>query len=90
MQRAMAAEAESTRDARAKVVIININNIIFFIVINISSFIPLFILITLRVIINNIIIAIKVIASEGEQKAAKALKEAADVISQSPAALQLR
>merc|ERR1711910_97367 len=49
MQRAMAAEAESTRDARAKV-----------------------------------------IASEGEQKAAKALKEAADVISQSPAALQLR
>ena len=61
MQRAMAAEAESTRDARAKVVIININNIIFFIffiVINISSFIPLFILITLRVIINNIIIAI--------------------------------
>ena len=33
---------------------------------------------------------IKVIASEGEQKAAKALKEAADVISQSPAALQLR
>merc|ERR1719494_1074921 len=49
MQRAMAAEAESTRDARAKV-----------------------------------------IASEGEQKSAKALKEAADVISQSPAALQLR
>merc|ERR1712045_492608 len=46
MQRAMAAEAESTRDARAKV-----------------------------------------IASEGEQKAAKALKEAADVVSQSPAAL---
>ena len=55
----MAAEAESTRDARAKVVIININNIIFFIVININitSIIPLFILITLRIIINNIIIA---------------------------------
>jgi len=49
MQRAMAAEAEATRDARAKV-----------------------------------------IASEGEQKAAKALKEAADIIAQSPAALQLR
>merc|ERR1719391_1461207 len=49
MQRSMAAEAEATRDARAKV-----------------------------------------IASEGEQKSAKALKEAADVISQSPAALQLR
>ena len=55
MQRAMAAEAESTRDARAKVVIININNVIFFIVININiTIIPLFILITLRVIIDNI------------------------------------
>jgi erythrocyte band 7 integral membrane protein len=49
MQRAMAAEAEATREAKAKV-----------------------------------------IAAEGEQKASRALKEAADVISQSPAALQLR
>jgi len=49
MQRAMAAEAEATREARAKV-----------------------------------------IAAEGEQKASRALKEAADVISESPAALQLR
>lgn len=49
MQRAMAAEAEATRDAKAKV-----------------------------------------IAAEGEQKASRALKEASDVISQSPAALQLR
>jgi erythrocyte band 7 integral membrane protein len=31
-----------------------------------------------------------VIAAEGEQKSARALKEAADVIAQSPAALQLR
>ena len=30
------------------------------------------------------------IASEGEQKASKALKEAADIIATSPAALQLR
>ncbi len=30
------------------------------------------------------------IAAEGEQKASRALKEAADVISESPAALQLR
>ena len=30
------------------------------------------------------------IAAEGEQKASRALKEAADVIAQSPAALQLR
>jgi erythrocyte band 7 integral membrane protein len=49
MQRAMAAEAEATREAKAKV-----------------------------------------IAAEGEQKASRALKEAADVISQSEAALQLR
>ena len=32
----------------------------------------------------------QVIAAEGEQKASRALKEAADVISESPAALQLR
>jgi erythrocyte band 7 integral membrane protein len=49
LQRAMAAEAEATREARAKV-----------------------------------------IAAEGEQKASKALKEASDIISESPAALQLR
>ncbi|XP_064615982.1 mechanosensory protein 2-like isoform X2 [Liolophura sinensis] len=49
LQRAMAAEAEAARDARAKV-----------------------------------------IAAEGEQKASRALKEAADVITESPAALQLR
>ncbi len=49
LQRAMAAEAEAAREARAKV-----------------------------------------IAAEGEQKAARALKEASDIISESPAALQLR
>ncbi|XP_077986326.1 band 7 protein AGAP004871-like [Glandiceps talaboti] len=49
LQRAMAAEAEAAREARAKV-----------------------------------------IAAEGEQNASRALKEAADVISESPAALQLR
>jgi len=49
LQRAMAAEAEAAREARAKV-----------------------------------------IAAEGEQKASKALKEASDIISTSPAALQLR
>jgi len=49
LQRAMAAEAEAARDARAKV-----------------------------------------IAAEGEQKASRALKEASDVLSDSPAALQLR
>ena len=49
MQRAMAAEAEAAREARAKV-----------------------------------------IAAEGEQKASRALKEASDIISESPAAMQLR
>jgi erythrocyte band 7 integral membrane protein len=49
MQRAMATEAETGREARAKV-----------------------------------------IAAEGEQKASIALKAAADVINQSPVALQLR
>lgn len=49
MQRAMATEAEATREAKAKV-----------------------------------------ISAEGEQKASIALKEAADVINQSPVALQLR
>jgi len=49
MQRVMAAEAEATREARAKVV-----------------------------------------AAEGEQKSSRALKDAADIIQQSPAALQLR
>ncbi|XP_059092637.1 band 7 protein AGAP004871-like [Tigriopus californicus] len=49
LQRAMAAEAEAAREARAKV-----------------------------------------IAAEGEQKASRALKEASDIISGSPSALQLR
>ena len=49
LQRAMAAEAEAAREARAKV-----------------------------------------IAAEGEQKASRALRDAADVIAASPSALQLR
>lgn len=63
LQRAMAAEAEATREARAKVG---------------RGFLCLTGLPT------------KVIAAEGEQKASRALKEASDIISQSPAALQLR
>ena len=69
LQRAMAAEAEATREARAKVIIITL---IILIIIVIMFFI------------------IKVIAAEGEQKSSKALKEAADIIAMSPAALQLR
>ena len=37
-----------------------------------------------------IIMIMKVIAAEGEKKASQALREAADTISESPAALQLR
>lgn len=65
LQRAMAAEAEASREARAKV-----HTLLFIILIFIST--------------------LKVIAAEGEQKASKALKEASDIISESPAALQLR
>ena len=49
MQRAMAAEAEATRDARAKVIL-----------------------------------------ADGEMKASRSLKEAADIMSQSPCAMQIR
>ena len=49
LQRAMAAEAEAAREARAKV-----------------------------------------IAAEGEQKASRALRDAAEVIAESPAALQVK
>ena len=38
---------------------------------------------------NNRIFLIKVIAAEGEQKASRALKEAATVINESPSALQV-
>ena len=37
-----------------------------------------------------ILLLFQVIAAEGEQKASRALKEAADVITESPAAIQLR
>ncbi|KJH42030.1 SPFH/Band 7/PHB domain protein [Dictyocaulus viviparus] len=63
LQRAMAAEAEAAREARAKF------------------------------LMNSAIVIItfaKVIVAEGEQKASRALKEAAEVIAQSPSALQLR
>lgn len=40
--------------------------------------------------LNNREARAKVIAAEGEMKASRALKEAADTLSESPAALQLR
>ena len=49
-----------------------------------NGYIPMIIL-ELKCKIN-----VQVIAAEGEQKSSKALKEASDIISTSPAALQLR
>ena len=40
--------------------------------------------------LDSLLPHLQVIAADGEQKAARALKEAADVINVSPAALQLR
>ena len=77
MQRAMAAEAEATREARAKVT---------------SStderHWPSPALKSRQS--SNETSVHQVIAAEGEQKASRALKEASDIISESPAALQLR
>ena len=63
LQRAMAAEAEAAREARAKV--INFQFVFF------------------------ICEAVQVIIAEGEQKASQALRQAAEVIGGSPAALQV-
>lgn len=66
LQRAMAAEAEASREARAKVIKLHDNH--FY---PVSRY-------------------LKVIAADGEMRASKALREASQIIEQSPAALQLR
>ena len=68
LQRAMAAEAEAARNARAKVIIIMIIITMMSMIIGFSK---------------------KVIAAEGEHKASRALRHAAEVICDSPAALQV-
>ena len=73
LQRAMAAEAEAAREARAKVLR--------------TSFASIY---PLSMVECFVLFPLKVIAAEGEQKAAQALKEASDVMSQSSSALQLR
>ena len=73
LQKAMAAEAEAAREARAKVgrrVII----------IQRRRHLPLYLHFSVS----------QVIAAEGEHKASRALKHAADIITESPGALQLR
>ena len=64
LQRAMAAEAEAAREARAKVITFQF---VFF--------------------IREAVL--QVITAEGEQKASQALRQAAEVIGGSPAALQV-
>ncbi len=39
---------------------------------------------------RNFTVIVQVIAAEGEQKASRALREASEVISESPSALQVR
>ena len=71
LQRAMAAEAEAAREARAKVNLLKHK----------------------KKLMHNtmkIIIWYQVIAAEGEQKASRSLREAAEIVSESPAAIQLR
>lgn len=67
LQRAMAAEAEASREARAKVM-------------KTDAFL----------FVDPMSLYLKVIAADGEMRASKALREASQIIEQSPAALQLR
>lgn len=80
LQRAMAAEAEATREARAKVRMHTVQPSP-----PVSS----------RSLINPpaaplLYVSLQVIAAEGEMNASRALKEASLVIAESPSALQLR
>ena len=68
LQRAMAAEAEASREARAKVMKTDAT---FYFLCLMARY-------------------LKVIAADGEMRASKALREASQIIEQSPAALQLR
>ena len=82
LQRAMAAEAEASREARAKV----IKNEHFHEIEEKREKFNNNKVLNCRVEVKTC----QVIAAEGEQKASKALKEASDIITESAAALQLR
>lgn len=73
----MAAEAEAAREARAKVMIEVIS-----LIKSRSSF--------FEKSLRNATFPFQVVAAEGEMKASRALKEAADVLSENAIALQLR
>ena len=74
LQRAMAAEAEASREAKAKV----------------CGRVSCVDCINCIELIGNNVVLLKVIAAQGELNASRALKEAATVIARSPTALQLR
>ena len=94
LQRAMAAEAEAGREAKAKV---SISDHYFRTTSPKYRQIRLYFCICekdklFKAIVQRffLIEPHQVIGAEGEQRAARALKDASDIISQSPAALQLR
>ena len=74
LQRAMAAEAEAARNARAQVITADEESRVF-----LKTFSPSF---------KSSII--QVIMAEGEFKASRALREASQVVSANPAAMQVR
>lgn len=82
LQRAMAAEAEASREARAKVKTMEV-----FVSFPCESqkFAE-----WERIVDKILSVCVQIIAAEGEMKASRALKEASLVISESPSALQLR
>lgn len=82
MQRAMAAEAEATREANAKVCVHTLS----------GEILPLFswILSSLAKLKQHIDVSLQVISANGERSASEKLRQAADIIDESPASLQLR
>ena len=82
MQRAMAAEAEATREANAKVCVHTLS----------GEILPLFswILSSLAKLKQRIDFSLQVISANGERSASEKLRQAADIIDESPASLQLR
>ena len=89
LMRAMAAEAEAARNARAKVFVITTfitSTITIFITFSITFFIITHLHDDDNLQQHN---DIQVIAAEGEHKASRSLRLAAEVIADSPAALQV-
>ena len=85
LMRAMAAEAEAAREARAKVIIIIHMLLLAAVLLLMMMMMRLMMLMTWAIHHHHH----QVIAAEGEHKASRALKHAADVIADSPAALQV-